>query len=89
MDGLGADVVDRAVRDRAARWLAGAGIRLPTLSELAHPDGIRAAQAAALGSADPDRPDPANLYRLHWYNDRSRRRLAETPAYLVLPPELT
>jgi cysteine synthase len=78
-----------AIRDRAARWLGRAGVRLPRFTELAYPLSIPTARAAALHSVDPDQPDPANLFRLHWYNDRDRSGLAETPAYLLLPPELT
>src|SRR5271169_4452514 len=89
MRGLVTTVIDRAVRDGTARRLGRAGIRLPSFAELADPASIPAAQATALHSVDPDRPDPANLFRLHWYNDRARSGFAETPAYLMLPPELT
>ncbi len=89
MDGLGTTVFDRGVRDRAARRLGRAGVRLPRFAELADPATIAEARIAALRSVDPDRPDPANLYRVHWHNDRSRRGLAMTPAHLVLPSALT
>ncbi len=87
--GLAPRVVAPAVRDRAARWLGRSGSRLPSFAELAHPSRIPAARIAALGGVDPDRPDPANLDRVHWYNDRTRRGLAAAPAHLVLPPQLT
>jgi cysteine synthase len=82
-------VVDAAMRDRAAAWLGRAGAKLPTFAELAAPSNIREARQAALRSVDPDRAVPANLYRVHWYNDRSRAGFVETPSHLVLPPELT
>ena len=82
-------IVDRAVRDRAARWLGRAGVRLPTFAELADPSSIPEARKTALRSVDPDRPDPANLFRVHWYNDRARTGFAETPCHLVFPPSLT
>jgi cysteine synthase len=82
-------IVTPAIRDRAARWLGRAGIRLPRFAELADPSSIPAVRAAALHLVDRDRPDPANLFRLHWYNDRTRSDFAMTPAHLVLPPELT
>src|SRR5216683_8607 len=82
-------IVDRGVRDCAARWLGDARVRLPTLSELARPSRIPEARRIALGSVDPDRPDPANLFRMHWYNDRSRAGLAAAPCHLVFPPALT
>ena len=82
-------IVDRVVRDRAARWLGRAGARLPTFAELAAPSRIPEAFRNALRSLDPDRPEPANLFRVHWYNDRLRTGLAATPCHLVLPPSLT
>ena len=82
-------VVDAKTRDRAAQSLGRVGARLPSFAELADPSKIPHSRIAALHSVDADRPDPANLFRMHWYNDRSRNGFAETPAHLVLPPELT
>jgi cysteine synthase A len=82
-------VVDSTVRDRAALWLRQAGASLPSFSELADPSSIAESRIAALRALDPDRPDPANLYRVHWYNDRSRSGFAAAPPHLVVPPELT
>src|SRR6266481_5653524 len=82
-------IVDRAVRDGAARWLGRAGVRLPTFAELADPALIPEARRTALRSVDPERLHPANLFRMHWYNDRSRAGVAAVPCHLVLPPELT
>ncbi len=88
-DGAATTVVDRGVRDRAARWLGRAGVLLPTLSGLAQPASIPDARRIALRSVDPDGANPANLYRMHWYNDRSRAGLAAVPCHLVFPPALT
>src|ERR1700746_2165003 len=82
-------VVDRAVRDRAARWLGRAGVRLPTFAELGYPSTIPETRVAALRSVDPDRPDAANLFRVNWYNDWSRSGLAAQTCYLIFPPALT
>jgi cysteine synthase len=87
--GLLTSVADGAERDRAAQWLGRAGARLPSFAELADPSNMPRSRVAALHSVDPDRPDPANLFRVHWYNDRSRTRFAAIPHHLVLPPELT
>ena len=38
---------------------------------------------------DPDLPDPANLFRVHWHNDRSRAGFAQVPSHLLFPPALT
>jgi cysteine synthase len=91
MKGLGIDatVADRAVRDRAAGWLSRAGVRLPFLADLADPARISKTRLAALAAVDPDSPDPANLFRVHWCNDRSRRSFSTTPVHLVFPPALT
>jgi cysteine synthase len=87
--GLLSSVADAAKRDRAAQWLGRAGTRLPSLAELADPSNMPPSRVAALRSVDPDRPDPANLFRVHWYNDRSRTGFAADPPHLVLPAELT
>jgi len=57
--GVVSTIVDRVVRDRAARRLGRAGVRLPSFAELANPSRIPDAQKAALRSVDPDHPDPA------------------------------
>jgi cysteine synthase len=66
-----------------------AGARLPSFAELADPSKMPQSRVAALRSVDPDRPDPANLFRVHWYNDRCRSGFAAIPPHFVLPPELT
>ena len=82
-------IADRAVRDRAARWLGRAGVRLPTFAELADPSRILEAHKIAVRAVDPDCPDPANLFRVHWYNDRSRTGFLATPSHFVFPSLLT
>ena len=88
-DGAATTVVDRRVRDRAARRLGRSGVLLPTFAELADPARIPECRRTALRSVDPDRLDPANLFRIHWYNDGSRAGVAAVPRHLVFPPELT
>jgi cysteine synthase A len=91
MDGLGIDatIADRGTRDRAAAWLAKAGVKLPTFAELAAPRDIAQSRRDALSSVDPDLAHPANLFRVHWYNDRGRAGFLPAPAHLVFPPVLT
>ena len=62
-DGIVSTIVDRVVRDRAARWLGRAGVRLPTFAELADPSRIPETLRSALRSVAPDSPEPANLFR--------------------------
>jgi len=42
-----------------------------------------------LAAVDPDAPDPANLFRVHWNNDETRRGLQAVPGHLRLPPSVT
>ncbi|MBI4818620.1 MAG: pyridoxal-phosphate dependent enzyme [Deltaproteobacteria bacterium] len=66
-----------------------AHITLPTFAELRTPHAIPAHVRSALESVDPDAPHPLNLFRVHWFNDPSRRRLGDVPGHLVLPKSLT
>jgi cysteine synthase len=87
--GFDVDVVDPAVRDRAAARFRDAGVALPTFAELADPSGIPVSVRAALASVGPDAPHPMNLFRVHWFNGSDRRSLVDVPQHVVLPPELT
>jgi cysteine synthase len=87
--GIVTTVVDRVVRDRAARLLGRAGVCLPTFAELGYPSTIPETRVAAFRSVDPDRADAANLFRINWYNDWSRAGLAAQPCHLVFPRALT
>ncbi len=42
-----------------------------------------------LAQVDPDAPDAANLWRVHWFNGTDRKTRTEVPTHVVLPPELT
>jgi cysteine synthase len=83
------EIVDPSRRRAAIDCVRRVGVKLPTWSELANPEAIDAARLPALGQIDPDAPDGANLWRVHWFNAADRKSLAKNPGYLVLPPELT
>jgi cysteine synthase len=87
--GLEKEIVDRAVYDRTVARFREANVVLPTFAELAEPTSIAAATRAALPAVDPDAAHPANLFRVHWYNDDDRRAVSSVPRYAVLPSELT
>ena len=87
--GLEHAMVDEAVYDRAVGRFAAADIVLPTFAQLADPTTIPGQVTERLAAVDPDAADPLNLFRAHWFNDRTRRRLVDVPEHLVLPPELT
>ena len=86
---LTTEVVDRRVHERAVRHLRSARVVLPTFAELADPRKIPAAVSDRLGQVDADTAHPANLFRVHWYNDEARRGLEPVPLYLDLPEALT
>jgi len=80
---------DAATRRRAVAALRENAVALPTFAQLAYPGRIPDAVQERLAGVDPDAPDPANLFRVHWFNDATRRRRARVPGYLVLPASLT
>jgi cysteine synthase len=82
-------VVDPATRDRAVAHLRDAGILLPTFAELADPTRISVGVTSALTGVDPDAADPRNLFRIHWFNDATRRSRVTVPEHVVLPKALT
>ncbi len=87
--GLEQHIVDRGVYDRTVQRFKEAHIVLPTFAELAEPARMPAAVRSALASIDPDAAHPLNLFRVHWYNDATRRAQDTTPGYLTLTKELT
>ena len=85
----GHEVVDSAALERTAAHFRARGIRLPSFAELAAPATVPDSVSARLAAVDPDAPDAANLYRVHWYNADDRRGRAVLPAHLVLPEALS
>lgn len=80
-------VVDFQVLARAAAHLRSAGVRLPTLSQLAAPARLEAADQSPAGHA-PENVGPHSLWRVHWFNHAAGVHSA-VPAHIVLPPALT
>jgi len=87
--GLETDIQDQAVYQRTVARFREAGIRLPTLGQLANPATIPEELLEALANVGPDDPHPLNLFRVHWYNGLDRRDRVATPHHLVLPESLT
>ena len=83
------DIVDKSRRRAAIERLRDARVRLPTWSELANPTQIKVPELEQLPRVDPDAPDAANLWRVHWFNSSDRKSLVDIPGHIVLPPELT
>src|SRR5215510_12503902 len=84
-----AGVADAKVRANAIALLKDKGVRLPTFAELADPASVPQDVRGALARIDPDEPHPLNLYRVHWFNDASRRGQVATPVHIELPEALT
>ncbi len=83
------EIIDRARRAAAIDRLRKVGGRLPTFSELADPASIDAKTFAGLAAVDPDAPNAANLWRVHWFNGADRKGRVDVPGHIVLPPKLT
>ena len=83
------EVVDRKVYDGAVRHLRQAGVRLPTLAQLADPSLIPDDVAAATARVGLDDADAANLFRVHWFNAEDGKGVVPTPGHIVLRREIT
>jgi cysteine synthase A len=82
------EIVDAERRRAAIGRFRQIRCTLPTLSELAVP-AAAVGRLPDLARVDPDAADAANLWQVHWFNDATRRSLAELPGHLVLPSNLT
>ncbi|HUK64928.1 MAG TPA: pyridoxal-phosphate dependent enzyme, partial [Dongiaceae bacterium] len=80
---------DRAVLERAVAHAREAAVVMPRFAELVDPRQIPEVIRRQLAGVDPDAPHPLNLFRVHWWNDATRRGRAPIPEHVVLPPELT
>jgi cysteine synthase len=87
--GLETDIIDRDIYQRTVQRFREARVVLPTFNTLADPTTIPDATSRALANVDADAPDPLNLFRVHWFNDRTRRQRARVPEHIVLPESLT
>ena len=87
--GMEVGLVDGEVYKRTLVRFREAGVALPTIGELKDPSTIAPGIEARLRDIDPDAPHPLNLFRVHWFNDASRRGRADAPGAIELPPELT
>ncbi len=77
--GVADQLVDADIRDRAVSHFRAAGIVLPTLGQLADPSRIPSSVTEALRKVGPDDAVPENLFRIHWYNDATRRSRTSVP----------
>src|SRR5579862_5465898 len=75
--------------ERAIDRFHDAGIALPRFAELADPSLVPERIRRRLAGVGPDDPDPLNLFRVHWFNDRARTGTVAVPEHVVLRRELT
>ncbi|MBN9581556.1 MAG: pyridoxal-phosphate dependent enzyme [Afipia sp.] len=82
-------VVDSQRVRQAAGQARKLGLKLPTFSQLAHPESPSGRLWKDIASVGPDEPNPANLWRMHWYNSPDRRGRDLVPGHVVLPKAIT
>jgi len=87
--GLATEVVDASVYERTVARFREQRIVMPTFAQLASPLELLDAVRSSVAGADPDAPDPRNLFRVHWHNAADRRSTTPVPEHLVLTRELT
>jgi cysteine synthase len=83
------DIVDDEAYENAVTHLRAARVVLPTFAELADPATIAPSIRDATAGVPPDAAHPANLFRVHWYNDAARAGLTDTPGHIVFDRSFT
>ncbi|NIR32248.1 MAG: pyridoxal-phosphate dependent enzyme [Gammaproteobacteria bacterium] len=87
---LPTEIVDRDAYESVVQTLKSSRVVLPTFTQLTEPWRIPDRISGMLEAVDPDAPHPANLFRVHWYNDEARRgRVRDAPGYLLLTEAVT
>ena len=89
LGGLETAIADGGTYARTVQRFREQGIALPTFAQLVEPGRIPEAVTARLAGVDPDAPHPLNLFRVNWFNDRTRRGRVAVPEHVVLPKSLT
>ena len=75
--------------EKTAKYFKYKGVVLPTISELRNPDSISDEIKNKVLKLDKDAMDPANLFRVHWFNKRDHSQFLDVPEHIVLPSEFT
>ena len=77
------------VIEKTANYFKQKGILLPTISELQNPHLIDTDIKNKVFKTDKDAMDPANLFRVHWFNKSDHTNFLDVPEHIVLPNEFT
>ena len=75
--------------EKTAKYFKEKGVVLPTISELKNPHLISDDIKNKVLKLDKDAMDPANLFRVHWFNKRDHSKFLDVPEHIVLPSEFT
>ena len=75
--------------EKTAKYFKEKGVVLPTISELRNPHSISNEIKNKVLKLDKDAMDPANLFRVHWFNKRDHSQFLDVPEHIVLPSEFT
>ena len=77
------------VVEKTAKYFKEKGVVLPTIAELKNPHKINDDIKSKVLKLDKDAMDPANLFRVHWFNKRDHSKFLDVPEHIVLPSEFT
>ena len=75
--------------EKTAKYFKEKGVVLPTIDELKNPQTISEDIKNKVLKLDKDAMDPANLFRVHWFNKRDHTKFLDVPEHIVLPSEFT
>ena len=75
--------------EKTAKYFKEKGVVLPTIDELKNPHTISEDIKNKVLKLDKDAMDPANLFRVHWFNKRDHSKFLDVPEHIVLPSEFT
>jgi len=77
------------VVEKTSKYFKEKGVVLPTIGELQNPYLINDEIKNRVLKLDKDAMDPANLFRVHWFNKRDHSKFLDVPEHIVLPSEFT
>lgn len=84
------EIVDQDAYESVVQTLRRSKVVLPSFAQLTDPRRIPDGVSHVLEAIEPDAPHPANLFRVHWYNDEERwGRVRDVPGHLVLTEAVT
>ena len=81
--------MNSSVIEKTANYFRSKKVVLPTIAELKNPHSISEDIKNKVLKLDKDAMDPANLFRVHWFNKRDHSKFLNVPEHIVLPSEFT